>query len=275
MSKSILSKIPSPFQLKKVMEKYPVMYEESMNTVLVQEVIRYNKLIQTIIQSLNDLLKALKGLVVMSQQLEEMSISLFNNTVPKVWADKAYPSLKPLGAWVDDLVERVKFIQGWITDGIPLVFWFSGFFFPQAFLTGTLQNYARRTKISIDVISFDFQVIKTPYTEVTEKSEGGCYIRGLYIEGARWSYGAHELTESRPKELYTEVPVILLMPMANRGTPDKGVYDCPLYKTLTRAGTLSTTGHSTNFVVSIELPTSMPQYHWIKRGVAMLCALNY
>lgn len=61
-------------------------------------------------------------------------------------------------------------------------FRFSGFFFPQAFLTGTLQNYARRTKISIDVISFDFRVIKTPYTEVTEKPEGGCYIRGLYIE---------------------------------------------------------------------------------------------
>lgn len=94
-----------------------------MNTVLVQEVIRYNKLIQTIINSLKDLLKAIKGLVVMSQQLEEMSISLYNNTVPKVWADKAYPSLKPLAAWVDDLVERVKFIQSWIEDGIPIVFW--------------------------------------------------------------------------------------------------------------------------------------------------------
>lgn len=32
------------------------------------------------------MLKALKGLVVMSQQLEEMSISLFNNQVPNLWA---------------------------------------------------------------------------------------------------------------------------------------------------------------------------------------------
>ena len=35
-----------------------------------------------------DLLKALKGLVVMSEQLEMMSNSLFNNQVPDLWAGK-------------------------------------------------------------------------------------------------------------------------------------------------------------------------------------------
>jgi dynein heavy chain len=68
---------------------------------------------------LQDLLKALKGLVVMSQELEEMSKNLFNNQVPNLWAKSAYPSLKPLAAWVADLVLRVKFIQDWIDDGIP------------------------------------------------------------------------------------------------------------------------------------------------------------
>lgn len=77
--------------------------------------------------------------------------------------------MKPLAAWVLDLVERMKFIQCWIDEGIPPVFWISGFFFPQAFLTGTLQNFARKAVISIDVITFDFKVIDREITIYCEK----------------------------------------------------------------------------------------------------------
>lgn len=58
-------------------------------------------------------------------------------------------------------------MQGWISDGIPSVYWISGFFFPQAFLTGTLQNYARRSKNSIDTIGLDFKVSRRPLTTTT------------------------------------------------------------------------------------------------------------
>ncbi|XP_044079595.1 dynein axonemal heavy chain 1 isoform X1 [Siniperca chuatsi] len=271
----IVKKIPQPFSVQEVMEKYPVLYEESMNTVLIQEVIRYNKLLAVISQSLSDIVKALKGLVVMSSELELMANSLFNNVVPDMWKAKAYPSLKPLASWVSDLLQRISFLQRWISNGIPPVFWISGFFFPQAFLTGTLQNYARRSGTSIDTIGFDFEVIVKSVSAITEKPNTGCYIHGLFLEGARWDNKAGQLTESRPKELYTEMAVIRLIPKPNRKPPTSGVYICPIYKTLTRAGTLSTTGHSTNYVIAVELPTDHSQRHWIKRGVALICALDY
>ena len=87
-ARNILKLVPDPLPIEPIAEKYPVKYEESMNTVLVQEVLRYNKLLSTIKSSLSDLLKAIKGLVVMSQQLETMSEKLFNNQVPELWASK-------------------------------------------------------------------------------------------------------------------------------------------------------------------------------------------
>ncbi|NXT91841.1 DYH1 protein, partial [Anhinga rufa] len=274
-SKDILAKLPAPMNMQEVIHKYPLLYEESMNTVLIQEVIRYNRLLEVIAQTLKDLLKALKGLVVMSSQLELMASSLYNNIVPEVWHTKAYPSLKPLASWVNDLVQRIEFLQKWISHGIPSVFWISGFFFPQAFLTGTLQNFARKSVISIDTISFSFKVMKESVSELTRHPDEGCYIHGLFLEGARWDPTAFQLAESRPKELYTEMAVIWLLPVPNRKAPATGTYLCPIYKTLTRAGTLSTTGHSTNYVIAVEIPTDKPQKHWIKRGTALICALDF
>ncbi|XP_067287631.1 dynein axonemal heavy chain 1 isoform X1 [Pseudorasbora parva] len=271
----IVEKIPNLINVQEVMHKYPVMYEESMNTVLVQEIIRYNKLTAVISQSLSDLVKALKGSVVMSSQLELMANSLFINAVPDIWKAKAYPSLKPLASWVSDLVQRISFLQNWISDGIPAVFWISGFFFPQAFLTGTLQNFARGSVVSIDTVAFDFKVMKENVQELTERPDIGCFIHGLFLEGARWDAETGQLAESRPKELYTEMPVIWMVPVPNRKPPLSGIYVCPIYKTLTRAGTLSTTGHSTNYVIAVELPTDRTQGHWIKQGVALICALDY
>jgi dynein heavy chain len=165
-------------------------------------------------------------------------------------------------------------LNRWIDQGIPVVFWISGFFFPQAFLTGTLQNYARKYVVSIDLLSFDFKVLDTKWDAIQARPSDGCYIRGLFMEGARWDPVRKVITESRPKELYTEFNAIWLLPTPHRKKPDTGIYDCPVYKTLTRAGTLSTTGHSTNYVLAIELPSDLPQSHWIKRGVALIASLG-
>ncbi|KAI8896128.1 dynein heavy chain and region D6 of dynein motor-domain-containing protein [Globomyces pollinis-pini] len=271
----IQARVPKPFLLHVVLKKFPIEYKESMSTVLIQEVIRYNKLLATIHSTVVEMLKALKGLVVLSESLELMCNSMFINQVPIAWSSKAYPSLKPLSSWIADLVQRTEFIQKWISLGIPNIYWISGFFFPQAFLTGTLQNYARKYVVSIDLLSFEFKILDTKWEEIITKPADGCYIRGLYLEGARWDTPKKSLDESRPKELYTEMNVIWLLPKANRKKPSSGIYECPVYKTLTRAGTLSTTGHSTNYVLTIELPSDQPPAHWVKRGVALITGLAF
>ena len=275
-AKDIFERTPEPFDIDEVSHRYPTDYNQSMNTVLTQECIRYNALLVVMRKTLQEGLKALKGLVVMSPELEAVTNSIFDNQVPDAWSSKAYPSLKPLSSWVLDLLERIKFINKWIADGPPPVYWISGLFFPQAFLTGTLQNFARKNQFAIDSVQWNFIVRDTmTYANTTEPPSDGCYITGFFLEGARWDYDAHLLTESRPKELYTDFPLMWLEPVKDRVDPTEGVYQCPAYKTLTRAGTLSTTGHSTNFVMYLEVPTDKSQSHWINSSVALFTALMF
>jgi len=277
LAKELQDKTPKKFDLDALEEKFPTMYEESRNTVFKQEAAKYNKLLILLAAQLPLFRRAIKGLVAMTDDLEALGRGLFMNSVPETWANVGFLSLKPLTSWYKDLLDRVDFFMKWFEFSHPISFWVSGLFFPQAFFTAVMQNYARANKFAIDLINFEVKVrddVDLLGTDVKEHPESGCYMYGFFLEGASWSVEKHSVAPSLPKQLFCQLPMIHFLPELN-WTPKPGRYVCPCYKVLSRKGTLSTTGHSTNFVRDMELPSDDPPEIWIRGGVASFLALKY
>jgi dynein heavy chain len=252
----------------------------SLSVVLSQEVDRFNVLSRKVLSSLKELQNAIKGLVVMSAELEAMYNSMLVNQVPELWSKVGYPSLKPLASWVKDYHQRITFMHSWLTEGVPKCFWLPGFFFPQGFMTGVLQMHARKYTLPIDTLAMVFEV--TDYMtsqDLTDTVEDGVLIDGLWIDGGRWDMKNKCLEESELGAMYAPIPVVHFRPAMM--TPEmnearNAMYECPLYKTSVRAGLLSTTGQSTNFVLCVDLPIKKGTNadFWILQGVALLTMVN-
>lgn len=272
ISSDILKKLPKPLPLEQARINYPIVYEESMNTVLVQEMERFDILYREIRTSLVKVGQAVEGIITMSPSLEALCNSLLLGQLPKSWMKVSYPSLKNLANYVADFVDRIKFLEKWFSEGKPSTYWVSGFFFTQAFLTGAKQNYARKYTIPIDQITFDFTVLKTEHMD--EAPPDGVYVYGLYTDGARWDRNDGVIRELFPKVLQDYMPLMWFVPINVKDYAERGRYKCPVYKTSERRGVLSTTGHSTNYVLPVLLETEDPPSHWIKRSAALLCQLN-
>jgi len=128
-------------------------------------------------------------------------------------------------------------------------------------------------------------MMKLTPAEITSKPEDGVYVYGFFLEGARWNADKMSLDDSLPKKLFSQAPAMHFQPVRNREKPTEGIYRCPVYKILTRWGVLATTGHSSNFILWLEIPSDRnniknnlglaDQDVWIKAGVAAFCSLKY
>ncbi|XP_061882783.1 dynein axonemal heavy chain 6 [Entelurus aequoreus] len=297
LADAIVAKLPERLDMDEALE---YLFERdangrvnSLTTVLGQEADRFTKLSRLLRVSLITLQKAIGGLVVMSEEMDMIYTSFVNNQVPSHWSNCSYPSLKSLAGWIKDLNLRIYFIESWITRGHPKSFWISGFFFPQGFLTAVLQNHARQYNLPIDELNFRFNMLplyrdQSTVAEATRNAGSsaelemdkempvpgdGVLVHGMFMDASRWDDDNMVIEDALPRVMNSNLPVMHFEPMQNYEA-EPGLYHAPLYKTSARAGTLSTTGHSTNFVVTVLLPSNRPSDYWISKASALLCQLD-
>ena len=251
----------------------------SLAICLQQEISKFNTLLKCVKVTMHEMKQAIKGFIVMSADLDAMYSSFLKNQTPDLWNNVSFASLKSLASWFRDLIYRVSFMKLWLVNGQPKAFPLPVFFFPQGFMTASLQTFARKHQVAIDSLSFTFNVLND--TDVShdisscDPPEDGVIVYDLYLEGARYNSATRRVEDSLPGKMYDVLPPIHFRPEAYHKQAS-GTYQCPVYKTAVRKGVLSTTGMSTNFVVAIELPIDEKdgENKWILGGVAALCNLT-
>lgn len=151
----LLNQIDEPIDEEEAYEKVKPQDQNPLKIVLLQEITRYNKLLKFVRKNLVDLERGINGLVLISEDLEKVMISLFENKVPEKWKF-AYYSLKPLSLWMLDLNKRIDQLRQWVSKGQPNIFWISGFSFPTGFTTALHQQASRKYNKPIDQFAWEF-----------------------------------------------------------------------------------------------------------------------
>ena len=123
----------------------------------------------------------------MSSELEEVASGILKGKIPGLWMKKSYPSLKPLGSYVNDLIARLKFLQEWCDNVTMECLPCSGYLVFSS-LRPSYRDQSRNAPenkvIPIDLLTFDFKVLGDNNYETPP--EEGVYVNGLFMEGCRW-----------------------------------------------------------------------------------------
>ena len=197
--------------------------------------------------------------------MEGVIDSIAINRVPISWTLLAYPSKRGLASWLVNLVKRIDQLNLFRDEPlqIPKVIMISRFFNPQSFLTAIKQVIGRKNNAELNKLYIQTEVTKKSIEEIEGIAREGAYVYGFILEGARWDTQMGQLEESKPKEMFFQMPVVYCkaMPVPTEGKEDRTLYQCPVYKTEDRGNT---------YVFTAQLKTRYLPRKWILAGVVML-----
>merc|ERR1712232_865528 len=115
--------------------------------------------------------------------------------------------------------------------------------------------------LELDKLQVFTEVTKKEAKQIETHSKDGAYCQGMFLEGARWDFSMGCLEDSKPKEMYTQLPVINCKAGLMNEKGDKNSYICPAYCVPTRRP---------YFVFPAQLRTKQPADKWCLAGVAII-----
>ncbi|CAK0903564.1 unnamed protein product [Prorocentrum cordatum] len=238
-------------------EKGPYQY------VFLQECEYMNGLVYEMVRGLQELQLGFKGELTMSEQMEEIADSLWLEKLPTWWMKLGFPSTRPLKSWRVNLQDRCVQLEDWTNDPltIPKVVDIAKLFNPQSFLTAIKQLCCQQQGLELDKLQVYTEVTKRDVKQVEGHSKEGAFVTGMYLEGARWDSTGNSLEDSKPKEMFTQLPVIICKAGPLMDKVDKNVYICPAYCVPTRRP---------YFVFPAQLRTKAVPDKWVLAGVAII-----
>ncbi|XP_015260407.1 PREDICTED: dynein heavy chain 10, axonemal [Cyprinodon variegatus] len=264
VAQDIQSKLPELFDIEVIHKKFGTDVSPT-SVVLLQELERFNKLVACMQQSLAELQRALVGEVGMSSELEDVAQALFNGHIPAIWKKLAPETLKSLGNWMSHFKRRHEQYNYWVNEGEPKVMWLSGLHVPESYLTALVQAACRTNGWPLDLSTLYTEV--TQYRsedEITARPKQGCFVSGLYLEGADWDMENNCLMRSKPKVLVVELPILRIIPIETRRLRLQNTLRTPVYTTSMRRNAMGV-----GLVFEADLFTTLHHSHWVLQGVCL------
>lgn len=205
---AILATLPGEVNLKDAEKKFPILFEDSMNTILRQELQHYDAVFRKINSSLQEGMLMMDGKIEITKSLQKLCEDVLNNRIPDHWGIGCEKATKSLSVWLADLINRLKLVEIWARQGPPSVFLLSAFWNIKAFLTAVKLNYSRRKVVQSHKIGFEIEYINKDPKDIKSPPDLGAYIHGLFLENAGWSREENKLIEAKISERYTMMPIV-------------------------------------------------------------------
>ncbi|XP_055846772.1 dynein axonemal heavy chain 10 isoform X2 [Episyrphus balteatus] len=260
----ILNKLPQYFEVWRIKKMFQMNITPT-GVVLLQELERFNLLTARMRKTLELLRKALAGETGMDNMLDNIANSLLNGKLPSYWASLTPATCKQLGSWIEQLLNRATQYHYWSLSGEPMVIWLAGLHIPESYLTAVVQIACRKNGWPLDKSTLYTNV--THYVDpddVEERPTTGCYVHGLFIEGARWDSKRRELARSQPKVLVEDLPLLAVIPIEVHRLKLQNTFRAPVYTTSLRRNAMGI-----GLVFEANLETHEDLSHWVLQGCCL------